>query len=135
MYLFDIKNNFSQSSEIGYEFAVLTAWGEKTDFFIKVRGEQSKLVRDFSKRQYNENQMKERAAKARGKVYDMDIEDAETSLLDSCFTRIISWKGLTDNGVAVPLTKENSDKLLRGNDHIQTQILEESRLTENFRPV
>lgn len=132
--MYDIKNNFAQASEAGYEFAVKTPWGEDTDFFITVRGDQSKIVRDFIKKRINEDQMKERAAKARGKVYEKSIEELEDELLEHCFVRIISWRGLGDKGVEVQLNKENSDKVLKGNDHIQSQIMEESRLTLNFRP-
>ena len=134
--MFDIsKNNFSQSSEAGYEFKVKTAWGEDTDFLIKVRGEQSKIVRDYSKRKYNEYTMKENAAKARGKTYSMDLEEAEDSLIESAIVRIISWSGISNAGKELPFTKENAELVLKGNDHIQSQILEESKLSHNFRPV
>jgi hypothetical protein len=136
MNLFDIsKNNFSQDSETGFEFAVKTPWGEDTDFFIKVRGEQSKIVRDYSKRKYNEYVMKEQAAKKRGKEYSLDLEEAEESLIESAIVRIISWRGIADNGKPLEFTKENAEKVLKPNDYIQAQILEESKLALNFRPV
>ena len=132
--MFDIsKSNFSQASESGFEFAVKTAWGEDTDFLIKVRGEQSKIVRDYSKRKYNEYAMKENAAKARGKTYVMDIEDAEDELVQSAIVRIISWSGIVDGGKPLEFNKENAERVLKGNDHIQNQIMEESKLALNFR--
>ena len=128
------KNNFSKSSEAGYTFKVKTAWGEDTDFLITVRGEQSKTVRDASKTQYNEDEMKKRAAKQRGTEYNPSLDELEDSLIEACTVRIISWTGIGSAGVELPFTKENASLVLRGNDHIQTQILTESRLASNFRP-
>ena len=63
----------------------------------------------------------------------MSLEDAEDMAIESCITRIISWRGLGEAGVEIPFTKENVERILREHSWIRTQIMEESDQLLNFQ--
>lgn len=129
------KNNFAQSAELGYEFELKLPTGENTGAFIKVRGDQSASVKAFARRKYNELKAKETAARRRGKEPDeMTLEDAEEMAIEAAIVRVISWRGITENGEVVPFTAENAARVFKDHPWIREQISEESALLVNFRP-
>lgn len=134
--MFDLsKNNFGAASEEGFEFHVKAPWGEDTDFVIKVRGEYSKTVQSFQKKKYNEFQLKQTAAKRRGNEYEITLEEAEAMSIEAAINRIVSWKGLGQDGKELPFTKETAEMVLKDNSYIVEQITAESKAAINFRPV
>lgn len=134
--LFDLsKNDVSKSAEAGYEFQlVMPGSGDETGAFITVRGEQSPVVKSFAKKKYNEYQMQEQAAKRKGKEYSMSLEEAEEMSIESATNRVISWRGIANEGAEVPFTKEACATVLKDHPWIREQILEESQQAYNFRP-
>ena len=131
---FDIKlNNLSEKAEAGYEFEVKLPDGSSTDFYITVRGNQSPKIKKFSKDLFNKLQMKELQAKRKGKAdQPVDLDEAEQTLVDSAVARIITWKGLEEDGKVVEPTPENIKRIMQELDWVRGQVLEESDNAANF---
>ena len=131
---FDIKlNNLSEKAEAGYEFEVKLPDGASTDFFITVRGNQSPKMKKYSKDLFNKMQMKELQAKRRGKgEQPVDLDEAEATLIESAAARIVTWKGLEEDGKVVEPTPENIKRIMQDLDWVRGQVLEESDNAGNF---
>lgn len=135
--MFDLaKNNFAEAAEQGYEFELrLPGTNEATGAFITVRGDQSKTVKAYARKKYNEFKMKEQAARRRGKeVEDMTLEEAEELAIESAIVRIIGWKGIMENGKELPFSKEVAERVLKDHPWIRDAVTEESSQLLNFRP-
>ena len=134
--LFDLsKNDVSKSAEAGYEFELtMPGSGESTGAFITVRGEQSPVVKQYAKKKYNEYQMQVQAAKRKGKEFELGLDEAEDLSIESATNRIISWRGIADDGVELQFSKEIANKVLRDHSWIREQILETSSNLFNYDP-
>lgn len=134
---FDLsKNNLSEIAEAGYEFELtLPGTGDPTGAFITVRGNESKTVKAYGRKKYNEYKLREQQAKRRGKdVEDLTLEEAEDLAVESTIVRIIGWRGINDNGKEVVFTPENAAKILKEHSWIREAITEEASNLLNFRP-
>ena len=131
---FDIKlNNLSEKAEAGYEFEVKLPDGSSTDFYITVRGNQSPKIKKFSKDLFNKMQMKELQAKRKGKAEQpIDLDEAEQTLIESAAARVITWKGLEDDGKVVEPTPDNIVRIMTELDWVRKQVLDESDNDANF---
>ena len=131
---FDIKKtNLAEQAENGYEFEVKLPDGSSTDFFITVRGNLSPKIKKYSKDLFNKMQQKELNNKRKGKAEQpMDIEEAEATLVDSAVVRIITWRGLEEDGVTVEPTPENFKRIMTELDWVRSQVIEESDNAVNF---
>jgi hypothetical protein len=131
---FDIKKtNLAEQAEAGYEFEVKLPDGSSTDFFITVRGNLSPKVKKFSKDLFNQLQQKELQAKRKGKAdQPVDLEEAEETLVKSAVARIVTWKGLEDDGKVVEPTQENFVRIMTELDWVRKQVLDESDNDANF---
>ena len=133
---FDLKaNDLAAKAESGYEFELkVPGTFEDTGAFIKVRGEQSKTVKAFTRKKFEEYQRKVAAEKRRGKVNDdISLDEAEELAVESAVVRIISWKGIEEDGKDVPFTKENAERILTEHSWIREQVMEASNELTNFR--
>lgn len=133
--MLDLKvKNLSETSEAGYEFELeYPGSRERTGAFIKVRGAESKAARAYARKKYTEYRQKELMAKRKGREEEMSLEDAEDMAIESCITRIISWRGVGEAGVEVPFTKENAERILREHSWIRTEVMEASEQLLNFQ--
>ena len=133
--MLDLKvKNLSETSEAGYEFELLfPGSNERTGAFVKVRGAESKLARAYARKKYTEYRQKEVMAKRKGRDEEMSLEDAEDMAIETAITRIISWKGIAEDGVEVPFNKENAERVLREHSWIRTAVMEESEQLLNFQ--
>ena len=131
---FDIKKtNLAEQAENGYEFEVKLPDGSSTDFFITVRGNLSPKIKKYSKDLFNKMQQKELNNKRKGKAEQpMDIEEAEATLVDSAVVRIITWRGLEEDGAIVEPTPENFKRIMTELDWVRSQVIEESDNAANF---
>jgi len=130
---FDIvKTNLAEIAEAGYEFEVKLPDGSPTDYFITVRGTQSPKVKAFSKKVFNQMQIKEQQAKRKGKDVDFSLEEAEDMAIASAVVRIVSWKGLEEDGKEIKHTEENAKRIMRELDWVRAQVLEEADIAANF---
>lgn len=131
---FDIKKtNLAEQAENGYEFEVKLPDGSSTDFFITVRGNLSPKIKKYSKDLFNKMQQKELNNKRKGKgEQPMDIDEAEATLVDSAVVRIITWRGLEEDGAVVEPTPENFKRIMTELDWVRSQVIEESDNAANF---
>ena len=131
---FDIKlNNLSEKAETGYEFEVKLPDGSSTDFFITVRGNLSPKMKKYSKDLFNKMQMKKLQAEKRNKgEQPIDLDEAEATLTESSVARIVTWRGLEDDGKVVEPTPENIKRIMQELDWVRGQVLEESDNAANF---
>jgi len=131
---FDIKKtNLAEQAEAGYEFEVKLPDGSSTDFYITVRGNLSPKVKKFSKDLFNQLQLKELQAKRKGKAdQPVDLEEAEETLIKSAVARIVTWKGLEDDGKVVEPNQENFVRIMTELDWVRKQVLDESDNDANF---
>lgn len=129
------KNNFAEAAESGYEFELKLPTGELTGAFVTIRGDQSKTVKAYQRKKFNDYKAKEQAAKRRGKdPEEITLDEAEELAVESAIVRIIDWRGITDGGEEVKFTKENAQNILKEHTWIRDQISEEASLLNNFRP-
>ena len=130
---FDIKKtNLAVIAEAGYEFEVKLPDGAATDFHITVRGNLSPKMKKYSKDLFNKMQMKEMQAKRKGKQDMIDLDEAEETLIESAAVRVVTWKGLEEDGKVVEPTPENIKRVMAEHDWIRTQVIEESDNAANF---
>ena len=131
---FDIKKtNLAEQAEAGHEFEVKLPDGSSTDFFITVRGNLSAKMKKYSKDLFNKMQMKELQAKRRGKgEQPVDLDEAEATLIESAAARIVTWKGLEEDGKVVEPTQENFIRIMTDLDWVRKQVLDESDNDANF---
>lgn len=130
---FDIaKTNVAALAEAGYEFAVKLPDGSPTDFFVKVRGTHSSKVKAFSKKVFNQLQLKEQQAKRKNKENEFSLDEAEDMAIDSAVLRIISWRGLEEDGKEVPFNEETARRIMRELDWVRAQVLDEADIAGNF---
>lgn len=129
------KMNVTKAAEAGYEFEV-TYLGEPLGAFIKVRGEDSPVVKAYSRKKFTEFQMREQAARRRNKEADqMTPEEAEDLSIETAVVRTIGWRGITEGGKEIEFTKENAERIYREHAWIRKLVMENSSEAINFRPV
>lgn len=122
-------------AEAGYEFKVVLPDSTPTEAKIKVRGESSPVVRAFFRKVYQDQQIRENAAKRKGKEADpMSIEEAEEFAAKAAAIRIISWTGMTEDGKnEVPYSKETAERLMAEYPYLRDLVIGESNDVSNFR--
>lgn len=126
--------NIAAEAEAGYEFELLhPATGEGTEGFIKVRGEKSRTVQNHARKVVNEMQKREKVAKGKNKDVDLSFEELESLAIDRAIVRIISWRGIQEDGQDVPFTRENAERILKDHSWIREAVIEESENLLNFR--
>jgi hypothetical protein len=128
------KNNPAEIAEAGYEFTVVLPDGTETDAKIKVRGLFSPKVKEFAKKMYKEHQIKVQAAKRKGREpEDMTLEEAEEYSVRVAAVRVISWSGISEDGVTIESTKDEVERILMKYPFIREQVITESDNVLNFR--
>lgn len=129
-----VKTNIAAEAESGYEFELLhPATGEGTEGFLKIRGEKSKVVQNHARKVVTEMQKREKMAAGKNKTVELSIEDLEDMAVERAFVRIISWRGIQEDGVDLPFNKENAERILKDHPWIRESIMEESENLLNFR--
>ena len=132
---FDIvKQNFSASSEIGYEFELKLPTGEGSGAFLTVIGDYSPTVKQYSKRKYQEFTQRQTIARRKGKEEELSLEDAENLAIEAALVRLIGWRGFTEEGKEVKFSKDKAREVLTQHSWIRDQIQEESSDVGNFKP-
>ena len=126
--------NIAAFAEAGYEFELLhPATGEGTGGFLVVRGEKSKIVQNHARKVVTEMQKREKVAKGKNKEVELTIEELEDMAVDRAVVRIISWRGIQEDGQDIPFTRENAEKILKDHPWIREAVMEESENLLNFR--
>ena len=134
--MFDLsKNNLAEAAEAGFEFELrIPGTNEPTGALVTVRGSESKKVKEYARKTYNQIRLKEQSLKRRGKdPEEMTLEEAEDLAVESAIVRVISWKGIAEAGKEVEFTRENAQRIFKEHSWIRDQIMEESQQLLNFR--
>lgn len=127
--------NLSKIAEEGFEFQLeMPETNEKLDAFITIRGSQSEKARNHARKKYNQLQTREALARKKGKEDPIQIEEAEEMAIETAVKRVISWRGIDEDGVAVPFTDENARRIFKENPWIREQVQTESDNLGNFLP-
>ena len=106
--------------------------GDDLDGVIRVRGDKSRAVQQFSRKRITEMQKRERIQKGKGKDTDLTIEELEAMAVESAIVRVISWKNIKKDGEELPFTKENAEVVFKEYDWIRQQVMEASEELKNF---
>ena len=127
--------NVSEVSESGIDVELVhPATGEGLDAWVRVRGKDSRTVQNHARKVVNDMQKREKIAKGKNKDADLSIEELEMLAVERAVVRIISWRGIEEDGQPVPFTVENATRILKDNPWIREQVLENSDdLTGFFR--
>lgn len=127
--------NVSEVSESGIDIELVhPATGEGLDAWVRVRGKDSRTVQNHARKVVNDMQKREKIARGKNKDADMSIEELEMLAVERAVVRIISWRGIEEDGQPVPFTVENATRILKDNPWIREQVLENSDdLTGFFR--
>ena len=127
--------NVSEVSESGIDIELVhPATGEGLDAWVRVRGKDSRTVQNHARKVVNDMQKREKIAKGKNKDADMNLEELEMLAVERAVIRIISWRGIEEDGQPVPFTVENATRVLKDNPWIREQVLENSDdLTGFFR--
>lgn len=129
-----IKQDFSKSAEIGYEFELKLPTGAGSGAYLTVIGEQSSTARQYAKRKFQEYQQRQQIAKRKNRDDDFTLEEAEEIAVETALVRLVGWKGLTEDGKEVKFDKEKAREILKQHSWIRDQIMEESADILNFTP-
>lgn len=132
---FDIlAQDYSKSSEIGFEFELKLPTGEGSGAFLTVIGDYSPTVKQYSKRKYQEFTQRQAIAKRKGKEEELSLEDAENLAIEAALVRLIGWRGFTEEGKEVKFSKDKAREVLTQHSWIRDQIQDESSDVGNFKP-
>lgn len=133
--MFDIqKQDFSKSAEAGYSFDLKLPTGASSGAKLTIIGDLSPAVKAFQRRKFQEYQQRQAIAKRKGRDDEIDLDEAEDVNIESALVRLIGWKGVTENGVEVPFSKEKAAEVLRQHAWIRDAILVEAADVTNFTP-
>lgn len=132
---FDIKvQDFSAAAAIGYEFELKLPTGAGSGAYLTVIGDQSSVVKQYSKRKFQEYQQRQAIAKRKGKEEELSLDEAEEMAIEAAIVRLVGWKGITEDGKEVKFTKDKAREILTQHSWIREQIMEESADVGNFIP-
>lgn len=133
--MFDLKKmNIADLSEKGYEFELkIPEIGTPTGAFLTVKGDNSKTVRNYTKKQFEVMQSKAKQARKRGKeVEEITISEAEDMAVEAAIVRLVDWKGIVEDGKEVKFNEENVRRILKEHPWIRQAIMDESEQLSNF---
>lgn len=77
-------------------------------------------------------QVKEQQLKRKGKEVEFSLDEAEEMAVDSASIRVITWRGLEEDGKEIKPTEENIKRIMKELDWVRSQVLEESDIAANF---
>lgn len=133
---FDIvKQNFSTAAETGVELELVLPTGAGSGAYLTIIGDQSKTVKVYSRKKFQEWQMKQQMAKRKGReAEDPSLEEAIDMAVESASVRVIDWRGFAEGGKEIKFSKEKLEEVLREHDWIREFVLTEAANIFNFQP-
>lgn len=127
------KNDPAKQAEVGYTFNVILLDGTKADATITVQGSNSPVVKNYSRRLYQEFKVKEQQAKRRGKEpEDLTIDEAEQLGAESAAIRILGWTGIAEEGKEIKFSKAEAERIMKAYPFLREQVMEASDSLFNF---
>lgn len=128
------KTNISEMSEKGHRFElVIPEVNKPTGAFLTVRGDNSKTVKEFARKQFEAMQAKAKQARKRGKdADDLSLAEAEEMAIESAYCRLIGWENIGNKGKVLEFSEEAAKEVLKEHPWIRQAILDEAALLSNF---
>lgn len=122
------------ASEQGFEFEYISSSStEPTGVFLTVLGDQSTVVENWRNARNNQLKAKVALMQKQGKKDSFISAEEETNNgIESAAIRIIGWRGIEDDKGDYPFNLENAKFLMRHNEELLLQVLEQSRNIANF---
>lgn len=133
---FDLKKNDpAKLAADGFTFNMVTPDGNVQEAKLTVRGAHSKKVRDFQRSVQNQWQMRDKAAKNRGKTQadELSPEEYDDLGVRSACARLIGWEGFTEDGKEVLYSEAEAVRLMTDYPFLREQVVKESEDSVNFR--
>lgn len=133
---FDLnKDNFSTAAEQGVELELILPTGAGSGAYLTIIGDNSKTVKAYSRKKFQEYQMKVQIAKRKGKEpEELTLEEAEELAVEAAAVRVIGWKGFTEDGKEVKFSKEKLNEVLAQHSWIRDFVMQESSNIFHFVP-
>lgn len=133
---FDLnKDNFSTAAEQGVELELILPTGAGSGAYLTIIGDNSKTVKAYSRKKFQEYQMKVQIAKRKGKEpEELTLEEAEELAVEAAAVRVIGWKGFTEDGKEVKFSKEKLNEVLSVHQWIRDFVMQESSNIFHFVP-
>lgn len=134
--MFDIaKQDFAAAAEAGYSFELMLPTGVGSGAKLTILGDMSPSVKAFSRKRFQELQMRQAMLKRKGKDFDeIDLDEAEDAAVEAALVRLVDWSGISNNGKALEFSKDAARELLKKNGWIREQIMNEAADVTNFQP-
>lgn len=132
--MFDLKkNNPAVQAEVGFKFNVTLPDGSKTDAAVTVRGANSPVVKNHSRKIFQEFKLREQQAKRRGREpEELTLEEAEELAAEAAAVRIMDWDGFSEDSKPVKFSKEEALRLMKEYPFLREQVMEASDNIFNF---
>lgn len=133
---FDLnKDNFSTAAEQGVELELILPTGAGSGAYLTIIGDNSKTVKAYSRKKFQEYQMKVQIAKRKGKEpEELSLEEAEELAVEAAAVRVMGWKGFTEDGKEVKFSKEKLNEVLTAHSWIREFVMQESSNIFHFVP-
>lgn len=133
---FDLnKDNFSTAAEQGVELELILPTGAGSGAYLTIIGDNSKTVKAYSRKKFQEYQMKVQIAKRKGKEpEELSLEEAEELAVEAAAVRVMGWKGFTEDGKEVKFSKEKLNEVLTAHGWIREFVMQESSNIFHFVP-
>lgn len=133
---FDLnKDNFSTAAEQGVELELILPTGAGSGAYLTIIGDNSKTVKAYSRKKFQEYQMKVQIAKRKGKEpEELTLEEAEELAVEAAAVRVTGWKGFTEDGKEVKFSKEKLNEVLTQHSWIREFVMQESSNIFHFVP-
>lgn len=134
--MFDIKKmDFAEAAELGHEFELTLPNGVSSGAYLTVIGDKSKTVKGYSRKKFQEYQMKAQIAKRKGKeVEELSLDEAEELAIEAALVRLIGWRGFTEDGKEVKFSKEKAQEVLKQHSFVREAIMEVASDVTLFSP-
>ena len=133
---FDLnKDNFSTAAEQGVELELILPTGAGSGAYLTIIGDNSKTVKAYSRKKFQEYQMKVQIAKRKGKEpEELSLEEAEELAVEAAAVRVMGWKGFTEDGKEVKFSKEKLNEVLTQHPWVREFVMQESSNIFHFVP-
>ena len=132
---FDLqKHDFSKSAELGYTFELKYPDGTCSDAKLTIIGDMSNTVQAYSRRKFQEYQLRQSVSKRKGKEDEPTLEEFEEMAVEAAVVRLIGWEGITENDKPVEFSKDKAREVLTQHRWIRDAIMEEAQDVTNFTP-
>ena len=126
------KNSLVKLAEVGSDVKILLPDGTDTGAVIKVRGDQSLIVRSYGRKLFQEYTLKNKSAKARGREpEDLSLEEAEELQINAAVLRTLSWSGIGGDEGEIAFSEAAARKLYTDEPWIKDLVMEAAQ--DSFR--